>query len=142
VQSFEWSAELVSLDPAGPSVTLNARVRHDQAAAEFERLKAGERVLLTWSGIDKYSDGIRNVMRYDPTRKTTAGFTFPAEFLAFDASHRIATIKVLIPSADVSRIQSLKPGQWVSATSPHGKDADTRPVSAIRPYGASSNART
>jgi len=137
-ESFEWSAELVTVDAAGPTVTVKARVPTDSAFPQFEHLKSGDRVVLTWSGIDKYSDGIRSVAKYDTARKPSERFTFPAEFISFDTERHVATIKIPIPVGDVSKIKTLKPGEWITATSPHGKLADSQPISAIRPYVLSS----
>ena len=135
-EGFEWSAELVALDAAAHTVTVKARVPSSEAFPEFESLKTGERVMLTWSGVDKYSDGIRSVTRYDAARKPLDKLMFPAEFLSFYSSPGIATIKVPIPAADVSEIQSVKPGEWIRAMSPHGNEADMHPISSIHPYNS------
>ena len=133
-QAFECSAELVSLDAAGHTVTVNVRVPVEEAFPAFEHLKSGDRIILTWSGIEKYSDGVRSVARYDAAKTRTGHFMIPAEFVSFDGSRHVATVKLQIPASDVSKIQPLKPGEWITATSPHGKMAATEPITMIRPY--------
>jgi hypothetical protein len=70
----------------------------------------------------------------------TERLTFPAEFVAFDKDHRYATFKVQIPQNGIDRLKSLKPGEWVTATSPQGPSSKVTPVVAVRPYVESARA--
>jgi hypothetical protein len=132
-EAFSWSGELAALDGTARLLTVKARVVGEQTNAEFGRLKAGERVLLTWSGFDKYADAIREV-RPAAVSKFEERFMFPAEFVSFDAARRYMTFKVQIPQDSVENLKSLKPGEWVTATSPHGTSAKSNPVVVVRPY--------
>jgi hypothetical protein len=67
-------------------------------------------------------------------------FTFPAEFVSFDAAHRYVTFKVQIPQNSLGNLKTLKPGEWVTATSPHGPSAKSNPVVSVRPYVESGSA--
>lgn len=131
--AFSWSGELVALDENARLMTVKARVVGEQAPAEFGRLKAGERVVLTWSGYDKYADAIREV-RSASVHKPEERFTFPVEFMSFDAGRQYVTFKVQIPESGISNLKSLKPGEWVTATSPHGLSSKSTPVVMVRPY--------
>jgi hypothetical protein len=111
----------------------------EQTDAELGRLKAGERVTLTWSGYDKYADAIREV-RSAGVNKPEERFTFPSEFVSFDAAHRYLTFKVQIPQNSLGNLKSLKPGEWVTATSPHGPSAKSTPIVSVRPYVESGSA--
>jgi hypothetical protein len=95
--------------------------------------------MLTWSGYDKYADAIREV-RLPGVNKSEERFTFPAEFVSFDAAHRYVTFKVQIPQNSLGNLKALKPGEWVTATSPHGPPAKLNPVASVRPYGESGSA--
>jgi hypothetical protein len=132
-EAFSWSAELVAVDESAHMITVKARVVGEQPPAEFQRLKAGERVMLTWSGYDKYADAIREVRSVSAT-KSDERFTFPADFVSFDSTRQYVTFKVRIPENGVGKLKPLKPGEWVTATSPHGASAKANPVTAIRPY--------
>jgi len=132
-EAFSWNGELVALDETARLLTVKSRVEGEQTAAELGRLKAGERVALTWSGYDKYADAIREV-RSAGVNKSEERFTFPSEFVSFDAAHRYLTFKVHIPQNSLGNLKSLKPGEWVTATSPHGPSAKSTPVVSIRPY--------
>ena len=131
--TYTWSGELVSLDEGARILTVKARVVGDQPMTELPKFKAGDRMLLTWSGFDKYADAINHAVRYDATKKAEERFTFPVDFVAFDSSHQYVTFKVPVPQDGISKIKSLKPGEWVTATSPHAKAAE-HPIVAVRPY--------
>jgi hypothetical protein len=132
-EAFSWSGELVALDETARLLTVKSRVVGAQTDAEFGRLKAGERVMLTWSGYDRYADAIREV-RPAAVNKFEERFSFPTEFVSFDAAHRYMTFKVQIPQDSVGNLKSLKPGEWVTATSPHGPSTKSNPVVSARPY--------
>lgn len=132
-KTFTWSAELVALDESARILTVKAPVVGEQAAADFGRFKAGERMMLRWSGYDTSADAISRAIRPADV-KADERFTFPADFVAFDGSRRYATFKVQIPENNVASLKALKPGDWVTATSPHGPASKTTPVVAIRPY--------
>jgi hypothetical protein len=132
-EAFSWYGELIALDENARIMTVKSRVVGEAAMAEFRRLKSGERVMLTWSGFDKFSDAIRS------TRPTAAGkseerFTFPVDFVSIDEARQFVTFKVQIPESSIANLKSLKPGDWVTATSPHGPSAETASVVMVRPY--------
>ena len=132
-EAFSWNAELVALDQNAKVITVKSPFVGEQTPVEFERIKAGERVMLTWSGYDTYADAIREV-RPVAVKKLEERFTFPAEFVSFDPTRRYVTFKVQIPESSLANLKSLKAGDWVTATSSHGAAAKTNPTAAIRPY--------
>ena len=131
--TYSWSGELVALDQSTRTITVKSMVVGN-ALDELGHFKAGDRVVLGWSGFDKYANAINHAVRYDAAKKVDERFTFPAEFVSFDAAQRYLTFKSQIPAESVSKVQSLKTGQWVTATSPHGKASETQPIVAIRGY--------
>jgi hypothetical protein len=139
---FSWHGELVALEDTARMLTVKSPVVGEQAPAEFGRLKAGERVVLTWSGFDKFADAINGVARPANASKSEDRFTFPAEFVSYDSGRRYATFKVQIPQNSIANLKSLKPGEWVTATSPHGQSSRTTPIVTIRPYVGSASTTT
>ena len=129
---FSWSAELVTLDEPGRTVTVKARVVGDQTQKEMAAFKAGEKIALGWSGYDKYADAVNKAVRASAS-KGDERFSFPAEFVSYDSGRQYVTFKVQIPADGAAKLKGLKPGDWVTATSPHGKESTTRPITAIRP---------
>jgi hypothetical protein len=132
-QTYTWSGELVALDQTAKTITVKSMVVGN-ALDELGHFKTGDRVSLSWSGLDKYASAINHAVRYDATKKADERFTFPAEFVSFDAAQKYLTFKAPIPAESVAKLRTLKPGQWVTATSPHGKSSDTQPIVAVRPY--------
>jgi hypothetical protein len=133
-EAFSWNAELVALDLNAKIITIKSPFFGEQTAAEFERIKIGERVMLSWSGYDKYSDGIREVRPFTAVKRSDERFTFPAEFVSFDTARRYVTFKVQVPDSSAANLKLLKPGEWVTATSPHGAAARISPIATIKPY--------
>jgi hypothetical protein len=140
--TFEWHAELVALDEAARSVTLKAPSWGEKAPTEFGRLKADERVSLRWSGYDQYANSISGVLRPAEVQAEGERFMFPATFVSWDAARWYVTFKVQIPETQIANLKSLKPGEWVTAISPHGASSKTTPVTMMRPYVWSSSAVT
>jgi hypothetical protein len=136
-ESFSWYGEFVALDENARTMMVKSRVVGEHAIAEFGRLKSSERVMLTWSGLDRYSDAIRAV-RSAASGKSEERFTFPADFVSFDATRQFVTFKVPIPERTITNLKSLKPGDWITATSPHGPSAQTQSIVMVQPYVISS----
>jgi hypothetical protein len=131
-ETYTWSAELVALDEAKHMLTAKAYVVADQPKAEFKNFKAGDRILLGWSGFDKFASGINHAMRYTGAA-ITEKFSFPVEFVSFDAEKNYVTFKTTVPADGTAKIRTLTPGEWITATSPQTKP-EAQPIVAIRPY--------
>jgi hypothetical protein len=131
--NYYWHAELVNFDPSTRFITVKAIVVGENAPAEIAKLKAGEKVTLTWSGADRYTAGISHAVAYS-SAKTSERFSLPVEFLSYDATQKYMTFKTQVPTESVAKIKDLKPGEWVTATSIHGKATEAQPIVSIRPY--------
>ena len=70
--TYSWSGELVGLDTDGRTITVKSRVVGEQALADLPRFKAGDRIVLTWSGFDTYADAISRAVRYEAAKKWTS----------------------------------------------------------------------
>jgi hypothetical protein len=140
-ENFQWSGELVSFDGTGKTVTVKARSVSDEAVNDLKRFKAGDRVLLWWSGFETRADGIRRVMPYTDTRKADDRFMLPVELVSTDAPHQYITFRLRVPDSHGAALTSLKPGEWVTATSAHRASGQQDAIVSIQPYTASS-ART
>jgi hypothetical protein len=132
-EAFSWSAELVALDENARMITVKAPTVGEQASPDFAHLKTGERIMLKWSGYDLSADSISRALR--PVEvKSDERFVFPVEFVSFDKDRRYVTFKVQVPENSIANMKALKPGEWVTATSPHGAPSKTTPIASIRPY--------
>src|SRR5262249_32841388 len=108
--TYTWSGELVSFDANSRNMTVKTSVVGDQAVTELKGLKAGDRVVLTWCGFDRYADGIWRVARYDASKKWNEPFMLPVEFVAYEADRNYATFRFKVPAASVNAVSHLKPG--------------------------------
>jgi hypothetical protein len=136
---FSWNGELVTLDENARTVTVKAPLATDQTLPDFARLKTGDRIALRWSGYDDYADSIYRVAQPAEMAQNDSRFIFSVDFVAVDNVRRYVTFKVQIPQDGVASLKSLKPGEWVTATSPHGPSSKTTPVVSIRPYALGAN---
>jgi hypothetical protein len=134
--AYQWSAELVAFDEPMRTMTVKTSAV-GEAQKQLAAFKAGDKVLLNWSGFDKYASSVNGAWKQDGTRKPEDRFSFPAEFVAFDASRNYVTFKVPVPAEATARLKSIKPGEWVTATSKHGQASMTHPIAAVRGYNDS-----
>jgi hypothetical protein len=132
-ESYQWSAELVAFDEPMRMMTVKTSAV-GEAQKQLAAFKAGDQVVLNWSGFDKYASAVNGAAKREAARKPEDRFSFPAEFVAFDASRNYVTFKVPVPSEATARLKSIKPGEWVTATSKHGHASVTQPIAAVRGY--------
>ena len=141
-QTYAWSGELVSFDAIGRTITVKSRVVGDQALKEFPQFNMGDRIVLTWSGFDTYADAISRAVRYDAAKKWNEPFTFPVEFVAYEPARQYITFKCLIPAASIETLRSVKPGEWITATSQHRASNESEAITAVNAYTASASRAT
>ena len=128
--TYAWSAELVSVDQPARTVTVQAWVVGN-ADIDWQDLKAGDRVTLTWSGINTAA-GVRRIV--DGAAPSEDRLTLPVEFVSGEHDERYVRFKVAVPSADVASLASLSPGSWITATSPRRAARYEEAVAAVWPY--------
>jgi hypothetical protein len=132
--SYLWDAELVAFDAASRMITVKANVVGEHAPEEIAKLKAGEKVMVTWSGVDRYTSGVNHVVASTDAKNSEGRFSVPVEFVSYDAAKKYLTFKIQIPAEGVAKLKNLKPGEWITATSIHGKATEAQPIVSIRPY--------
>jgi hypothetical protein len=128
--TYTWSAELVAVDEPARTVTVQAWLVGN-ADVDWTHLKAGDRVTLTWSGLNTAA-GVRRIV--DGAAPADDRLTLPIEFVSAEHDNRYVRFKVAVPSADVARLASLSPGSWITATSPRRVARYEEAVAAVRPY--------
>jgi hypothetical protein len=138
-ETYSWSGELVGFNETDRTLTVKSRVVGTQALAELERFKPGDRIVLTWSGFDTFADAIKEAVRYDAGKKWSEPFTFPVEFVAYEAPRQYVTFKFQVPAGSAQALKALKPGEWVTAISRHRPAAESEVITAVNAYSASSS---
>ena len=128
--SYTWSAELVEVDQPAGTVTVQSRLVSN-ADVDFKSLAKGDRVSLTWSGINTAA-GVRRVVQGDAPDGDV--LTLPIEFVSPELDERYVRFKVAVPDADLAKLASLQPGSWITATSPRRAEDFEEAVVDVRPY--------
>jgi len=128
--TYTWSAELVAVDEPARTVTVQAGLVSNAEIA-WNHLEAGDRVTLTWSGLNTAA-GVRRIV--DGAAPADDRLTLPIEFVSGEHDNRYVRFKVAVPSADVAKLTSLSPGSWITATSPRRAARYEEAVAAVRPY--------
>jgi len=85
--TYEWSAELVSIDPSNSTLTLKPRVAYPEAVSELKQFKPGERVTIR---IKVPASSLAAVKGVNPT-----------EWVTVTSRHR--------PSTDAEAVVAVKP---------------------------------
>src|SRR5688500_16988865 len=83
--TFTWLAEFVSVDTSTMSMTMRALVAYQEALSELKQFKPGEQVWIVWSGVQDYSEAVRQVRRSTAGRTIDEDLVLPAELISPDA---------------------------------------------------------
>src|SRR5688572_7840730 len=139
--TYIWHGELVSFEPGTGTFTVKARVLPD-VAKEAGRFNAGDRVLVTWSGMDKYADAVRQVMKYDANQKIETPFSFAVEIASRDVQNDYMTFKFRAPQAATAAVTAVKTGEWITITSRQRPASEGQAIVSIEPYVKSASQGT
>ena len=129
-ETYTWSAELVAVDPSARTITVESRLVGN-AEVDFDDLDEGDRVTLTWSGIN-IAAGVRRIV--DGAAPEGDLLTLPVELVSAAPDEQYVQFKVSVPSDDLAKIASLQPGSWITATSPRRTERFEEAVADLRPY--------
>ena len=134
--AYRWHGELVLLDDAGDTLTVKSRLVSDAAARSAADLEAGDAIVITWSGFENRTDGIRAVER-DAGLWGDGGFLLQATFVGTDAARRYMTFSVEPPADSVSALRAMTRGSWATLASHHRPAAGATPVLTVDAYAPS-----
>ena len=129
-ETYTWSAELVAVDERARTMTVQSSLVSD-ADVSFDSLDAGDRVTLTWSGINTAA-GVRRIT--EGAAPADDRLTLPIEFVSSELEGRYVRFKVPVPSDDLAKVASLSAGHYVTATSPRRAANWQEAVADVRPY--------
>ena len=132
---YEWTGEFVSLDSSARALTVKTQVVGTPGTSEFQHFKPGDRIVLTWWGFYDYGNGIKSAMLDSHSKRLEAGeYTLPVEFISYDPTHREVTFKAFVPTRSIEALKSMKPGEWIRATSLHHPTDEQTPILEVKPY--------
>jgi hypothetical protein len=136
VETYDWSGEFVALEEATKTVTVKARLLDETAAADVKPFKAGDRVLLVWSGMT-FSEAIRRVLPQTAQSIADGELLSSVEIVSADTASHYLTFRARLPADGVVALKPLTAGEWVTATSMR-KSRDEGAIVSIKPYAVRS----
>ena len=140
--TYRWHGELVALDETTRALTVRARVAAPGALASVADSRAGDPIVITWSGFEDRANDIRTIAPEDGSGLWgNDGFLLRAEFVSVDPASNYLTFKATIPEDSVAAVRTLIPGDWATVTSPHWPSAGAGAVVAVDAYDPSRQAR-
>jgi len=137
--TYTWLGELVSVDTTAHKLTVKPRVAEPNAVAALKQFKAGDSVVVAWSGLDDYSDAVREVRPAASHQKVSENLAIPAEFVSAEGQNQSVTIRVKVPESGLAAVKGVNPGEWVVVTSRHRPASDADAVVSVRPYAMSTS---
>ena len=142
--TYRWHGQVVSLDEAGPALTVKSRVVSHEGAAAAAGLDAGDPILITWSGFEDRANGIRAVAPDDGSGLWGGDrFLLQAELVAMDPARQYLTFKV-VPAVDraaLKMMQGLTPGDWAIVTASHRPSRGVEAAVTVDAYDPARRAR-
>jgi hypothetical protein len=131
--TFIWHGELVSFDEGTKALTLKAQILAE-TEKDVARFKAGERVLVTWSGIDKYAGAIRGVANAAAAQKISEPFSLVAELVSPGVQGGLVTLRIRASDAKSDALKGVKPGEWVTVTARQRPASDAQAITMVERY--------
>ena len=133
--TYRWGGELLALDEASDALTVRAQMVSAGARSAAADLKAGEPIVITWSGYGDEASGIRAVAADDGSGLWGSDrYLLRATFEGVAASGRQLTFRVPLPEDGRSAVRSLTRGAWALMTSPHHPAGAQAPLMAVNSY--------
>lgn len=131
--TYIWHGEFVSFDESTKALTLKAQVLAE-VEKEVARFKAGERILVTWSGADKYAGAVRRISSHTVAQKVSEPFSLVAELTSPVVQGGLITFKLGAPEAKRDALKGVRPGEWVTVTARQRPVNETQAVTAVERY--------
>ena len=133
--TYRWHGELVALDESARTLTVRARVAGRRGLAAIAGTRAGEPIVITWSGFEDRANGIRSVAPEDGSGLWgNDGFLLQATLVDADRAGRYLTFSTAIPESGVAAVRTLSRGDWATVTTPHWPADGT--VASVAAYDA------
>ena len=164
--TYLWHGELVALDEAAGTVTIEAPVIAASGLQAAADVQAGEPIVITWSGFESRASGIRAVRRDDGAEPAASDapeaveaeeaaeaaaesedqdeaqrFLLRARFVAVDTNGRNLTFEAALPAESLGTVRGLTRGAWVTGTSSHRPAESEAALLAVAPYSRSPERR-
>jgi hypothetical protein len=130
-ETYEWSARLVSFDEATNTAVMQARVESYAKIDRLDEFTDGDRLILTWTGLN-WAAGIRNLAE-DP-ELTPKTLSLPVEFISAENDGRYVNFRIPVPPDAVTTIAGFEPGTRVTGVSPKMATERETAILTLRHY--------
>jgi hypothetical protein len=137
--TYIWHGEFVSFDEGMKVLTLKAQVLAE-VEKDVARFKAGERILLTWSGADRYAGAVRRIASHSAAQRVTEPFSLVAELTSPVVQGALITFTLAAPEVKSDALKGVRPGEWVTVTARQRPASETQAVTAVERYVKSTQA--
>ena len=129
--TYRWDGELVALDEATGMLTVKSRVASPTGLSRVADAKAGEPIVINWSGYLSRASAIRSAMPDDDSGLWGSNrFLLRATMVKADVEGGYLTFKTALPNESLATVRALTQGAWASVRSPHHPaDADAAVLS-------------
>jgi hypothetical protein len=131
--TFTWHGELVSFDQGTKALTVRAHVLAE-TEKEVGRFKAGDHLLVTWSGADRYAGSVRSLASYTAGQTIAQPFSLVAELTSPVVQNGLVTFRLQVPDAETEALNSITPGEWVTMTARQRPASTTQAIVSVEPY--------
>jgi len=131
--TYLWHGELVSFDEGTKALTVKVQVLAE-TEKEIARFKVGERMLLTWSGVDRYAGAVRAVASAAAAQKVTEPFSLVVELASPGVQSGFVTLRIRAADAKRDALKGVKPGEWVTVTTRQQPASETQAIVMVEPY--------
>lgn len=130
-ETYEWSAKLVSFDPASSTAVLEERVESHANISGLDGFADGDRLTLVWTG-RSWAAGIRDLAR-DPELEPGM-LTLPVEFVSSVRDGEYIQFRIKVPASAVERLATIQPGMRVRGEASRNGTSFDAAVTELRHY--------
>jgi hypothetical protein len=130
-ETYEWSAKLVSFDPASGTAVLEERVESHANITGLDGFADGDRLTLVWTG-RSWAAGIRDLAR-DPALEEGT-LTLPVEFVASVREGGYIQFRIQVPASAVEKLATIQPGMRVRGEALRNGASFDEAVTELRHY--------
>jgi hypothetical protein len=130
--TFIWHGELITADAVSGAVTVKTSLL-SEAAGEAKNFKPGDRVLLSWSGVNQYAGSVRRIAKHDPAEKPE-DFALPVELGSPVVQDNYVAFKFRASAAAIAAVKAVKPGEWITVTVRQRSSGDPQAIVSMTPY--------
>jgi hypothetical protein len=131
VETYDWSAALISFDEQAGTAVFQARFEPYAEIEGLDDFADGDRLILVWSG-RHWAGGIRDLAR-DPELQPET-LSLPVEFVSTAHDDQYLNFRVPVPDDAMDTMVTMQEGLRVTGISPRMATRWGESIVSLRPY--------